>query len=310
MDKAVRLALMKLMLLLTVMILTPTAIQAQSFFEDFLAEEEAKERDQAKATSINQYDSKYRKFSGPVTRQQGLLGNAYNQISFLRTANTPTGFATLQFAQNINLSGCATLSQDILSAEKRGKTLIVTLPRPAPSLNKDNCIKTAKTPGMSVQINREDIDSGEIKKLRIESSAGQKETFDLYTTEHTLQLTSETGATDITYWFYPEDLIILSAPNAQNAKDITPAIQKLANQRGLVPATDMLEGFTPPQSGDDGHKSYYFIDPSKKLATILKRGQPEMIDTLTVQETFLGSEGAYNVPRDVQIFARKPGLYD
>lgn len=295
---------MKHLFVLLLILFTIPQASAQSFFESFGASEEEK-RQQALSGTINQYDPKYKPYDNPEIIAGGLLpGDGYH-VSFARTADTPENYATLRFTQDVRLNGCAQINQPPITIKKRGSGLLITFSQANVSID-TSCEQNNQTSTADIKINRADVTSGRLKTLTLKG-AKHKDTYDIYAEKHALHLAARASEEILTYWFYPDNLVILSAPGAESENNTSAAIKMLAAEQGFIPAENRIEGFTPPNSAPHTH---YFIDPAKKLASILKPNAPQFIDTITVQEQFLGSEGAYELSRELDIFARKPGLYD
>ncbi len=309
---------MKLILTLLFALSITSPALAQSFF-DTLGQDGGVGEDMLGTQGpsvINQYDKKYKPTSGAQVVSGGLLPSGHSQLYFARTTDTPKDYATLRFAQEVSLSGCAQIIQAPTEIKKHGKSLSVTLPVPDVKVDHSirnaisGCDQSGQTPIVEIKLSHKDIASGKTNKLILKSPASSH-IYALHTSKHAIHATPDNGGKALTYWMYPDNLIILNAPSARDISvdgaTLRANIKKMAYSHGLIPATELLEGFNPPA---DGYSAHYFIDPSKKLASILSQSEQQFVDTITLQEQFLGSKGAYEVPREVQVFARKPGLYD
>lgn len=322
----------------------PAPLKAQSFLgtRDFLSppthetEEEKLEREERERlealgvnSAVNQYDKKYRPAMDAQVTEGGLIPGTSYEIYFARTPDTPKDFATLRISQAISVNGCMNIEQDPIKVEKVGKSFLVHVSAPKAKIDKSirntvsGCKQGGITPAMEVQINHKDVLNGDLKQLQLKSPAGV-DIYDISATKYAIHITpksqkvftpfpmgeekpEEGEKITLSYWFYPEDMVVLYANDASADQDITQQITTMAALHNLIPASQHLKDFHPPHTQNN---AYYFIDPGAKFANIQPQGEPQFIDSITVEEQFLGSEGAYTMPRKVDIFARKPGIYD
>lgn len=114
-------------------------------------------------------------------------------------------------------------------------------------------------------------------------------------------------STPLQLWFYPQDTIILYAPRTPEGVDMEAEITRLATGRGLLPLESRIGDYrvaqtTPPQ--------YYFVDPQNMYLKELAEQDSAPFAPLSVTREVYGLYGDELVREDVQVYMKKPELYE
>ncbi|MCB9989486.1 MAG: hypothetical protein H6868_09190 [Rhodospirillales bacterium] len=108
----------------------------------------------------------------------------------------------------------------------------------------------------------------------------------------------------LSLWFYPENTVILYAPKAGKDQDISAQVEKLALSRGLVPLSSVMPDFTSPLI----QSNYaYYVDKSGRFS---KNKDGGLLGKIEMPVEIYGLEQNYIKMKDLEIFARRPGLYE
>jgi hypothetical protein len=111
----------------------------------------------------------------------------------------------------------------------------------------------------------------------------------------------------LTYWFYPENTVVLYAPNAPKGADIGTQISQLAAQNGFKDVSLEMKDFSlPSQNG----RTFYFIDHEGAHIKALQDHSDVLFGSVAAPETFYGVNGAYQKDTQIAVYARLPGAQD
>ncbi len=108
-------------------------------------------------------------------------------------------------------------------------------------------------------------------------------------------------------WFYPENTVILTVPDANKQGGSSKGLSEAASRMGLVPLTDIIYDFKSPLAAG-GH--YYYVDEKGDVAAKVPQGVRRKIGSIAVEKTVYGLEGDEVVTEQTDIFARRPGPYE
>jgi hypothetical protein len=114
-------------------------------------------------------------------------------------------------------------------------------------------------------------------------------------------------ANPLLHWFYPENTLILSIPDAGPKEDTKARIAGLAQKLGLTPLEEIYPDFRSPLIVQD---QYYYVDQKGDTALKIKPGEPAAIGTVTVPKTVYGLVADETVEDDLPVYAHRPGAYE
>lgn len=109
-------------------------------------------------------------------------------------------------------------------------------------------------------------------------------------------------------WLLPEDTVILYAPTEPQTKDgLADEIADVARGRGLIPLTDRLPKFMAPVTTP---RQYYFIDKKKTYVSKIKDEAGHSFAILHHPKQVYGLDGDHTGWENIDIYMKKPGLYE
>lgn len=282
---------------------------------------------QAEGTSgiFNPYDPQYRPVHYMNTMAQhrkSLTGSRFN-LRFIRPTddNTSDQTAILRFSQTVTIGGCAHMTVPEPDILMNGQMMIVTLPDPVITVQKNKryahyeCGDVPKEINIDLPLKRASIANDNIKTLLLRNRFGaDRYTVDLR--DSALSIYPQTtlifepavisGNQDpLQYWFYPRDTIIAEVPTAQGG-DVFWEMEQWALTKNLVPLDLKLKGFLQPSQTN----KIYYVDESGQTAPHLTRDKMVPVGHIVLKEQWYGSNGPYKKNTTFQITAKKPGLYE
>lgn len=251
----------------------------------------------------------------------GLIPNANYRLYFVHTNETAPGEATLRITQPTSISGCVTIEQPTTETKILPPRMEIKI-NPA-KINIDRskqyggaeCGNGSNIVQTDIILNRDMIMNDGITTLTLKNNLGMDK-YTVYADENQLRLTPQSEMlfkpwytperpAPLTYWSYPDNLIILSAP-AANA-DVTDQLKALATQRGMIEAKMSIADFQPPSTAPN---TLYVIDQTQSVSKSINGQGSVLIGTVQNTEMFQGPNGPYEVNKNIDVHARLPGLYE
>lgn len=276
--------------------------------------------------TINQYDEKYKKGPrGPKEDEDGvnLLPNFHYGLLFLREDNEARREFTMRIMSLGAITGCLDMTPPKLIVEGTGPIMWIKLEESRIGIDKSSqtCSGENKYAYADLKLDADKLTEDGTKKIVIKSKVvGRFSDIDLDIQDESVTVTAKMpdltplgipfkGASDVfTYWFYPENTVILYAPSANSEESIPNAITQLAHANKLIPLQSLYKDFIKPRHVSN---QYYFIDPAGTLLAQLKTQDDRVsIGAIETPEVFFGPEGPYNKPVKKTVFAKRPGETD
>lgn len=299
----------------------------QSLYErpfnfDFGNGEEKKDEPKA----INPYSKKYKK-QVPLTDKQkedkaarSLLPNFIYASYFVREPGLKPGEVKLRTMVPAAITGCLKLKQP--SIEVRKNTPKIDLIMKEAEIRPDKtkrypqfeCDQRNQYAQVDIILNRDELIEGGYNKIGLRNSGLRFLDVDLEVDENKITATGKSSACipnaggSTTYWFYPQNTIVLGQPGTEPNDETKGAIRTAAKKAGLIPLEDVISDFRP---SDYAARNMYFVDKAGKyVKEINTAGRPILFDTVSASETYYGANGPYNRPKDIHVYAKLPEAYD
>ena len=273
---------------------------------------------------IDQYDPKYRpEIKSDERGMPSLLPTNGYAMYFVRAPNAGAREVTLRFTEPAALSGCVSIDTPKPEITRNGQYMQIKIGKPVVRLDKTvryahyECKGGPSFVESDITLNADELMKKKIQYITFKNeSAADKYTVDVSNTRFMLvpQSTSFFKPFDLpgridplSYWFYPENTVILSAPGASAQQDVTAEIRKMAQSKGLVELKTLIKNFKPPVTDKN---TLYFVDQSGNFAKSLDAEQGRVFGTVQTSETFHGKAGAFDRLVNLDIHAKLPGLLD
>lgn len=248
-----------------------------------------------------------------------LVDRSLYTIQLLRVPGGKPGDFTIRATNPGTVSGCVTLTDPEIKVKFLMNKVDVTLETDqAFELKNDevrygaySCDIETHTSYFDVTLNRDELIEHNSKFIGLKSKEfGMYSSDKIDVSQEKIELLTQYpwGSELITFWFYPENTVILHAPAAKSGQDVTPLIDEFAESKGLVPLSKTLKGHELPYWATN---IKYYTDPNggilKQLPTA---GENTKVGSVTAHRTVYGSEGAGDQPYALDIMARTPGVSD
>ena len=247
----------------------------------------------------------------------GLLSDAYYNIRFRRVPGADPGQINMRISRPGAVSGCAKTTEPEIEIKRVMNKMRVEVTEPKIKIKNDkvrygqySCDPETLTVFFDVTLDRDELIEYRVKSIQLKIKDGatfedkitvSKDKIDLYAMY-------PWGQEIVTYWFYPENTVILEVPAAKSGQDVKSQLREYAIRQGLVPLEKTLKGFVRP---DWITNIAYFTDPSGvTLRKTGKAGENKKIGEMVVSRSVFTADGKTDEPYAVGVFARKPGEND
>jgi hypothetical protein len=250
-------------------------------------------------------------------------------VSLLSRPELPAGSFVVRLAVTDVVNSCARLTPLTYDLGYDNMYLDVTLNdyrvdlRDAPKAPQYECKVGNQFPVTDVPLNVNDLRARGITKIRFHYFV-LIDTYDLELKDNYVRLTpakqnnkvraNRFGGSKaygvqspLELWLLPKDTIVLYAPSEPDGKGLPDEINNLATGRGLLPLSTRLPGFVPPVTTPH---QYYYVDPQNAYIKDLDGDQPQLFSTLRHMEKEYGLKGDEYSWHDIEIYMKKPGLYE
>ena len=240
--------------------------------------------------------------------------NTYN-VTLARAPDLLPGQFIMRFVQPVSMTGCIEVIPMTYAIKKAGQRMEIKIEDPK-IIEKElvfetHCNEYVQEISGDVILNRDVFIDDGIQYLTLKSARGQNQ-YQVAVTEQYIRLIPKSegvfkpyetrqNRAPLTHWFYPEGVVILSAPAAQ--EDVTGQIRSLAMQKGFVEIETALSGFRAPMKTPN---TLYMIDQSLQLSQNIKPGIQKPLGHVTVSETLIGPDGPYEGTKKIDVLARLP----
>lgn len=282
---------------------------------------------------VNQYDPKYKK-APRLTKQQireqsavGVLPNYVFAMYFVRDPADGPQDIRFRVMTPVAVTGCIKIKQPVMEITKSAPNIKVRMTSAEIRMDKSvryahfQCDLQNRFAYADILLNRDELISGAYRQLNLQGVAGSFSNISLDVNEHRIVATTKPmsplnpggsyfvggGGGIATYWFYPENTIVLNVASREATETTRSAISDIAKNAGLTPLDEVYKDFTPDPYNE---QNLYFVDTDGRFAKKMQTDKPVLFDTISASETFYGAQGAYEKPEEVAVFAKLPGVYD
>jgi len=249
------------------------------------------------------------------------------EITLGRLPGMTEGQFAILMSASAAMTGCAKFSD--LPYEVRFKDIFMDVIvgnytidyRRAPNTT-HNCGKSYKMPTAEIVVSRDDMVTHNVKKIRFQS-VPYINTYEVEMDSDYIKLipgenlgpdtyqakTVNTNLNPLLLWFYPDNTVMLYAPQASAAdkKIVRQKIDAFAQSRGLEPLNVSLPAFKSPLPVDN---MYYYVDKRNVIAQAqgIENGIP--FGNIAMEKSIYGLQGDQIVQSALTIYAKKPGTYE
>jgi hypothetical protein len=289
--------------------------------QDFLyGQSDEEKQKEEKGQQIWQYDSKYhhKPDTGEDAGPPPLLPQGEQFLYFIRTADTKNNEAILRLSTPASISGCVDVVPPRITLRRSAGTMAFKVEEGALALEKNvryahyQCNQNSHSASADITLNRDELLENNIKTLTFQSGSGAMDTYEVELSGNRLSLIPKTSysfkpfegstkADPLTYYFYPDNIVVLYVPGADKKADLSKEIISLAQAKGLSPAS-----YAPLNNGH----AVYFTDQQGTLSSSLAFDANAFVGTVKEPQTFQGPNGAYEQDKGVDVYAKRPGTLD
>ncbi len=212
------------------------------------------------------------------------------------------------------VTGCASVSKPKVKVKNRSdskaievKESEIKLDNKAPRYTNHDCETKSNTSYFDVILDRDKLIKNGVKKIKLTSEDyGEFTTAEIEVTKQKIDFKTKSanGDTLLTYWFLPENTVILHTPYASSSVDSKEEIKKYAKQRGLVPVEERFEGYTLPY--DAKHYAVFIDRWYRVIRHIENPEQHTVIGNINVPRTVHGINGPVEEPQSLDVYAFLP----
>ncbi len=246
-----------------------------------------------------------------------LFPRHYYTVEIMNNPQESESKFTMRLASYGEVSGCATMTPPYVQKEQTNDTIKLNVLDPqlrvntyAPRYSPYDCDININRSFMDIEFDRDDLINRGIKHIALRSELyGEFFTSDLEINEQKIDLKTKTAVGEhlVTFWFFPQNTVILHTPTSKRGVDVTGLLREYGVSNGLVPIEETFEKFFWP---DNNQYNYaFFTDPSGELAEQTQISGEIMIPfgTITPARTVYDATGAKQEPYDVTVYVSVPG---
>lgn len=295
----------------------------------------------SKISIVNPYDPMYK--AGGTSQSSGASGqpssdksqgggghgpfffsSTHHSIHFIRSPDAGPEEAVLRITQPISVNGCADVVTPMPVTEKDGPMLWVDVGLPEVKVDKSvrqaahyGCTIESAVANADVTLNRKDLMQSGVKKIAFRNELGVEvyglsidgEKLSLVYKKNTMfkPSTQHQNRDPLTYWFYPDNTVILKVPHGADHHKIASLVEAFAKDNNLTPLDRQLPGF---DSSLHNKNLFYFVDADGDIASTLDYQNDSVLGQITVDEEWYGPQGPYTKPRNLKVVAKRPGLWE
>lgn len=251
---------------------------------------------------------------------------AHSYLSFIRKPKSSSGAFTLRISPAVNTTGCAQFVMPPVrsSFEPEGLKIHVGTPMLVDTKNPKHpeyeCGGVSQPPYSDVSLSKKLLlEKGVNKVILLNDQYGLRKDFMINVMATNVTMYPATGhdaslpyyvPQDLTYklnalkhWFYPRYTIILYVPMADDNDDLKEQVAALAAKKGWKPLSRALPGFTKPVTNPNYF--YYVADGALDVSE-----QAQKVGTIEKTETVYGLMGDETEIKELDVFAKAPGMYE
>ena len=305
----------------------PAYAQLDRFDEEFGDEQDSGNS----AKVINPYDDKYKANLKAQEDEEGisLVPNYIYFVGMVRKPDADPDHINLVIVSPGLVVGCVEILQPDVEIKKFGNDLQLHIEDgfigidEHPHYHHHDCEPKTVMSNTKLTLKKSKLQKDGIKTLTIISDKiGPFNKMELDFYENRIEITSQSfdfeifgisrkgGKQTFTYWLYPENTMILTAPGLDTRdQKVRKDIEAFAVRRGLQRLEDVVKGF---RTDFHNEKLIYVVDTTGRYAKDLENSENNVIPLgkVVTSEQYYGSTGPYDHPVEKTVYARPPGLYE
>ena len=249
-------------------------------------------------------------------------------VSLMRMPGMPNNMVTLRLGLEHQMSGCPKLSplasevqvfpgeMEVLVADYRLDM------RDLPQNPHYECAQGQQTPSADIVLSRDDLIANDTKMLRLRFDR-KTDIYDVVVTPQSILLMPASNAlgqstyfkplnvarveNPLKFWFYPENTMILYAPDVDAKTDVSLQIREMAAAQGLEPLETVYPGFRSPVKDPN---YFYYVDSKGKYASTVKESPGYVVGQIGVEKSVYGLVADEKIVQNIDVYAKRPGTYD
>ena len=249
---------------------------------------------------------------------KSLFPRHYYTVDFFNNPRDSESKFTIQLASHGEVSGCAKMSRASVKNKTEGDTINLTVRDPQLRVNKraprytlTDCDLKLNRSFFDVELDRDELIERGIKHIDLRSRRyGQFFTSDIKVSKEKIELTAKTPTNTslITFWFMPQDTVILHTPNSKRDLDVQSIIRDFGISQGLIPLEDTYRDFELPY---DAYDYVYFTNPEGDMVSqVSSVDEIVPVGSITPTRTMHTANGQVEEPYDLTVYAAIPGQSD
>lgn len=248
--------------------------------------------------------------------RRGLLPRNYYLTQFFHVPGDPENIFYMRLMHDGGVSGCFNITNPrykiINNANQINLDVVdqeIYIRRRQPRYSNHDCkIKHANSI-IDIRLDRDEMIENDVKRIVLTSARGG--TFpaaDIKLTKQKLELTvPNLDASFIDYfWFFPDNAVILHAPQAkQGDQQVVALLKEYGVSQGFTPMSEVLDGYTDP---DAAYNYAMFVDTRGSVRNQLNTTIDQLpIGRIKPVRQIHGPNGPYDEPYEIEVFASLPG---
>lgn len=220
----------------------------------------------------------------------------------------------MRLASYGEVSGCASMTKSKVDVKDtmESKNIEVKdselkLDNKMPRYTNHDCETKHNRSFFDIVLDRDQLINNNVKEIKLVSEKyGEFTTSEIETTKQKMDMTikSPGGKILLTYWFLPENTIVLHTPYAKSGQNTKDLITKFARQQGLLPVEKQFEGYHLPY-----HVEHHalFIDRWNRIIPHLEAPETRtIVGQIAPTRTVYGVNGPTEETYDLDVYAVMP----
>ena len=222
---------------------------------------------------------------------------------------------TLRLSSYGEVSGCATMTAPYIDKKVVSNKIRISVRDPelyvnrwSPRYSNTDCDVNMNRSFFDIELDRDVLMARGIKHIDLQSQRyGEFFTSDIEVTKEKIDLTAKTvdGQSLITYWFMPQDTVILHTPNSKRELDVKDHIREFGIAQGLIPLEETFRDFELPWNA---YNFVYFTNPAGDMVNKVNSYMDYVpVGKITPTRTVQTATGPVQETYDLTVYASIPG---
>ena len=252
----------------------------------------------------------YEQEEGTITN---LLSRSYYKVSFFNTPHLSDNTFTMRVQAFGKVSGCAHTTGSYVEIDKSIGTLKIEvveseilLDDKEPLYSNHECEIKQNESFFDVLLDRDQMIEDEIEKISLRSREyGDFSTVEIKVKEDSIKLTIPGNQQEYntTFWFLPQNTVVLEAPKAKNRDDVRDAIRAFGIDNGLTPIKKPFKSY---ELHHDLHNYVVFSDTKGRFTKGLDSlDERTPVGQVTLSKTRYGANGPAEELYNLELVAKR-----